>query len=68
MKVEQLQEKEDEKEQEMMRPGGGVLLWTEEDHPLVSLCSKHSLTQVLASWTVQQKRADRLPGPLHCCC
>ena len=36
MKVEQLQEKEDEKEQEMMRPGGGVLLWTEEDHPLVS--------------------------------
>ena len=34
MKVEQLQEKEDEKEQERLR--GGVLLWTEEDHPLVS--------------------------------
>ena len=34
VKVEQLQEKEDEKEQERLR--GGVLLWTEEDHPLVS--------------------------------
>ena len=34
VKVEQLQKKEDEKEQE--RLGGGVLLCAKEDHPLVS--------------------------------
>ena len=77
LKVEQLQENKDKKKEQgiMLLLGGGVGLWTDEDHPWDCRSRRNSSFRhvsvssgVLAGREKEQKRHHWLPGTRFCCC